>query len=469
VDFLGWMTLAGGVLLLMALASSYLRNLPVSTSGLYLILGLALSPLVFDVAEIDLVATAPLLERVTEVALVVSLFISGLKLRMRLGAAPWRAAFLLAGPVMIATIAAVAALVHLALGLPLSTALLVAAILAPTDPILASAVSVNDAADHDRLRYGLTGEAGLNDGTTFPFVVLALAWDQQGGAGTWLVGWAVERLLWGVLAGLVLGYALGRGIGRIAIALRTRSQDPMAPSDLLALALIAVAYVAADVVGAWSFLAVFAAGVGLRSAEVHVVGRSPHPEHPEPGGTTDAPAVEHGAVSHPPAELLVTAHTRPHELSEPAVAAGVLVAETLSFGNTIERLVEVTLILAVGVALASYWDPLAVPLALVLFVVVRPLAVRLALRWTATNPPQRWLMGWFGLRGIGSLYYLSYAIGHGASSDAAEQAAGLTISTVALSILLHGTSVQPLLARYERSWTRRSTVGDAARSGVADV
>jgi NhaP-type Na+/H+ or K+/H+ antiporter len=147
----------------------------------------------------------------------------------------------------------------------------------------------------------------------------------------------------------------------------------------------------------------------------------------------------------------VGASIEAEELKEPTVAAGVLVAETITFGDTAERLLEIMLVVLVGVLLASHWDVRAVPLALLLFFVIRPLVTRVMLAGTPTSSAQRWLMGWFGIRGIGSLYYLSYALTHGLRGSAAADLAGLTISVVALSILIHGMSARPLLARYERS------------------
>jgi NhaP-type Na+/H+ or K+/H+ antiporter len=143
------------------------------------------------------------------------------------------------------------------------------------------------------------------------------------------------------------------------------------------------------------------------------------------------------------------------ELKEPAVAAGVLVSETISFGDTAERLLEVMLVVLVGVLLAPHWDSRAIPLALALFFVVRPLAARLLLAGTPTTSAQRWMMGWFGIRGIGSLYYLSYALRHGLAPTAAADVAGLTISVVALSILVHGVTARPLLSQLEKSGARR--------------
>ena len=442
MSFLAWTALASGVLLLMALASSYLRNLPITTSTLYLALGVALGPVGIGIVSLDMLDASLYVERIAEIAVIVALFIGGLKLRLRWHDPAWRAAVWLAGPVMVLTIGGIAAFAHIGLGLSPAASLLLGAVLAPTDPVLASAVAVTDADDHDRMRYGISGEAGLNDGMAFPFVVLALAWEVHGGAGSWLGEWALVRLLWAIPVALALGYALGRFVGWIAIRLRTRQRDVTAPSDLLALALIGISYVAADAIHAWGFLSVFAAGLGLRTAEVSVVTNNPHPDAPL--------ASDDDPLSHPPAEALVAARVEPKALEQPAVAAGVLVSETLSFGDTIERLVEVGMIVVIGIALATHWDPRAIPLAAVLFFVIRPLAARALLTFTPTTRPQRWLMAWFGIRGIGSLYYLGYALRQDAGA-AAEQIIGLTISVVALSIVIHGITSTPLLTRYERS------------------
>jgi sodium/hydrogen antiporter len=450
MSFLGWMSLCGGLLLLMALSSAYLRRLPVSTSAIYLGIGLTIGPLGLGWLRVDIREAIPWFEHLTEVAVIVSLFVGGLKLRLPVRDPAWVAAFRLAGPVMLATILGVALVARVVLDLNAAVALLLGAVLAPTDPVLASAVAVNNAADHDRMRYGLSGEAGLNDGLAFPFVIFALLWGQHGGAGSWIGGWAMHRLVWAIPAALLLGYTLGTGVGRVAVWLRSRHRETAAPNDFLALALIALAYVGAEIITAWGFLAVFAAGVGLRRAEMTVVDESPHPELSGSQQAPTDPSLQ-ASVPHPPAEALVAAQVTADDLQEPAVAAGVLVAETLSFGDTLERLLEVVLVMLVGVCLALHWDLRAVPLALTLFVVIRPLTTRLLLARTATTPVQRRLMGWFGIRGIGSLYYLSYALSHGVSGQAAADACGLTISVVALSVLIHGVTAQPVLTRYERA------------------
>jgi NhaP-type Na+/H+ or K+/H+ antiporter len=460
MSYLAWIALSGALLLTMALSSAYIKRLPISTSLVYLALGVALGPVGFNVVSIDVREDAAWFERLTELAVIVSLFVCGAKLRLPLASPAWRAPLRLAGPLMLLSIAGVAAFAHFVADLPLGAALLVGAVLAPTDPVLASAIAVENASDHDRMRYGLSGEAGLNDGAAFPFVILGLLWLEHGGPGKWLTGWALHRVVWAVPAGLLLGYVLGRLLGRLAVQIRTRERDTAAPSDFLALAIIALSYVGAETIGAWGFLSVFASGLGLRHAEAHVVHMFPHPRLAHDGhGPADAERPEVNAPrptaeSHPPAENLV-AKASADELKEPSVAAGAMIAEVLSFGDTAERLLEVMLVLMVGMALAQHWDPRAFALAFVVMLVVRPLGTQLVLLGTPTTFMQRALIGWFGVRGIGSLYYLAYALTHGLPQAFAAQLSAFTLSIVAISVAVHGTTASPLLKRYERALSKQ--------------
>ncbi len=459
------MGLVGALLLLMALSSAYLRRLPITTSTIYLAIGLLISPFGLDLIDINFVEWRVWFEHLTEIALIVSLFIGGLKLRLPLKNPAWTAAYRLAAPVMFACIAGVAVFAHFVFGFDWAAAFLLGAVLAPTDPVLASTVSVDDASDHDRMRYGLSGEAGFNDGAAFPFVVFALMWAEYGELGGWVGGWALHRLVWAIPVGLLLGYFLGKGIGRLAIRLRSHHGESDAPNDFLALALIALTYVGAETIYAWGFLAVFAAGIGFRRAEIKIVKENPAPEHEDDNessksndsGVADEinktdeskEAAEHDSIAHPPAEEFVGRKLDEEELKHPSKAAGMVVAEIISFGDTAERLLEVMLVVLVGICLAIYWDWRAVPLALALFFVIRPLAALVFLIKTPTGKVQRLMMGWFGIRGIGSLYYLSYALNHGLNDKIADTV-GITLSVVALSILIHGISSQPILNYYER-------------------
>jgi NhaP-type Na+/H+ or K+/H+ antiporter len=321
-------------------------------------------------------------------------------------------------------------------------------VLAPTDPVLATAVAVPDAKDKDRLRYALSGEAGLNDGTAFPFVVLALLWIEQGGGwGPWVGEWALERLLWAVPAGLGLGFALGFGLGRLAIRARQHTRDPATSSDLLLLALIALSYALAEFAQAWGFLAVFAAGVGLRRAEVRTVR-----DHPVPRSLSEPAPPLHPEET--PAEALLEREVSAEALAHPTIATGAVVRDVLSFGEVLERLMALVSVVLTGVLVSLAWDWRGVALAAMLFCLIRPLAVAICLSRTPTTRLQRGLIAWFGIRGVGSLYYLTYAVGEGLGRGRAEDVSGIALTVVALSVLLHGSSVTPLLGYYERSLER---------------
>jgi NhaP-type Na+/H+ or K+/H+ antiporter len=225
-----------------------------------------------------------------------------------------------------------------------------------------------------------------------------------------------------------------------AIWIRTRHRDTAAPTDFLALALIALSYAIAQSVGALGFLAVFAAGIGLRGSERRTVEDTPHPS------MQGSPA-EH----HPPAESLVSPGTvKEHELAQPAVAAGVLVAEVFTFGDIIERLLEVLLVVLVGVSLATYLTLSGVVLGLLSLLIIRPLSVYLSTLGSEPSKLQRALLGWFGIRGIGRLYYLAYAVPRLPGELRSSNLGSLVLSTVAVSVVAHGITAQSLMSWYER-------------------
>jgi sodium/hydrogen antiporter len=440
MGFLGWMAAAGVLLLGMSLAAGWIRPLPLSQFALYLAVGVVIGPWGLHLLDIDFLADGPWLLRLTEVALIISLFSGGLKLRVPWRARPWRVARRLAFPAMVLSIGGTALAAHALLALDWPLALLLAAMLAPTDPVLASTLAVDSAADHDGLRFALSGEAGMNDGSAMPFLLLGLAWLH--GALSWdaLGHWALVELLWGVGAGIALGFAFGWLVGKLSTHLVTMARDP-GPGALLTAGLIAVTYAAAEAIGALGFLAVFAAGVGMRKLEIGVMQEHPHPSLPETRDLT----------STPPAEFVVRpALAGGPDRAEPVEAVGHVVAEALTFGGVMEHLLGPLLVLLLGIALARHWEPQAVLLAGVLFVLIRPLATWFTTIGMGLNWRRRLLLGWLGIRGIGGLNYLAYALTHGLDGTPARLVAGVVVTTITLSVVVHGFSAQPLLA-----WRRR--------------
>ena len=445
MSFILWVAVLGAVLLTLALTSSYLRWMPVTTSAVCLVLGAAIGPAGFGLLKLDTADASIWMEHLTEVAVLFSLFVCGLKLRSPLKHKNWRIAVGLAGPVMLLTIVGVCLLLHYALQLSWGASVLIGSILAPTDPVLAALVQVNDARDDDSVRFGLSGEAGLNDGIAFPFVILGLLLLQHEGNPGWLGDWVLRSVIWAVPAGFLTGYWMGRGIGRLTLALRIKNDDStLSPNDYLALALIALAYVGAESFHAYGFLSVFAAGLGLRQEEVSSTGND----------ETPAEHLVQPVVGHQNVEPQHAVHGDTDNLEDTQVAAGIMMGDMLAFGSLVERAMEVFLVTLLGVVLIAHWDWRALLVGGVLFFLVRPLSVAVMPWGRLLDWRQRMLIGWFGIRGIGSLYYLFYALNHGLGQSVSTLCMDLTLSVVALSILIHGISTQPTLARYERSKKR---------------
>jgi NhaP-type Na+/H+ or K+/H+ antiporter len=146
------------------------------------------------------------------------------------------------------------------------------------------------------------------------------------------------------------------------------------------------------------------------------------------------------------------AATAPEPVPEPMVSEGSLI-----FKEHLERLSVVFLVLLLGGTLfIDSWSWRAVGLAL--FLVARPISVYIALLGTRTTSRIRGMTGWFGVRGIGSLYYMMYAVNLGLPQAIALELIQFTLIVVTLSILMHGTSVKPLMGYF---W-RRSKDGSAA-------
>lgn len=409
-----------------------MRRTPLTPFALYVAAGILIGPWLVGAVSIDLVTHADFIERMTEAALVVSLFIGGLKLRVLWHGAPWRTALRLAGPAMLLTIALMAFAAHQLLGATWPMALLVGAAVAPTDPVLASLVSVGDAADDDELRVTLSGEAGINDGAALPLLLLALALHGAPPHASLWWHWLLRDVLWSISAGVIVGFGLARLLGIVATRLKVMSQDT-GPGDLLALSLLALTYAFAQYLHASVFLSAFAAGMGMRHTEWRVVSRYP------------SPGVEEQPI-HPPAEVLVNPHRRePEQAAEPATSIGMLISDALTFGDAFERVVAAALLVVLGVAFASYFSVDGLILAAVLFVVVRPVAVFLSTVGCGLTLPRRVILGWLGVRGIGSLYYLAYAATHGLSREDATSLAQWIVTMVVVSVALHGMSTQPIM------------------------
>lgn len=429
-----WFVLVGALLVLMAVAGSVLKRLPLSVGMLYLAVGVAVGPAALDLFHVDPVSQAALLERITEVAVIVSLFSAGLKLRAPMRDELWRCPLRLASLSMVVTVGLVALAATVGMGLPLGAAILLGAILAPTDPVLASDVQVEHPTDKDRLRFGLTGEAGLNDGTAFPFVMLGLGLLglHEIGEGGWR--WVAVDVVWAVVGGLGIGTAAGALVGRFVIYLRRTHREAVGLDDFLGLGLIALSYGVALALHTYGFLAVFAAGLALRRIERSETGAEEPPEIPPD-----------------PDEAAIDAEKAPAYMAQ----------ALLSFSEQLERIGTVSVVVLVGGMLSqSYLTVHAFWFVPLLLLVIRPLAVGIGLLGADVSRTRRRLTAWFGIRGIGSVYYLAFAVEKGLPRELAEPLTAITLAVIVTSVVAHGVTVTPLMRWYDRRV--RETEGDDA-------
>jgi NhaP-type Na+/H+ or K+/H+ antiporter len=430
MTFALWALITGVLLIVMVLSGTLLKRLPLSTAMLYLAAGFTLGPAGWAVLSLQPVAHAAILERVTEVAVLISLFSVGLKLGLPLSNRHWLLPLRLAFVSMILTIALIAAIGALGLGLPLGAAILLGAILAPTDPVLASAVQVESSGDRDRLRFSLTGEGGLNDGAAFPFIMLGLGLLGLHDLGTGGWRWLMVDLVWATAGGLLIGGTLGALIGRLVVYLRTRHQESIGLDEFLALGLIALSYGAAVLAHAYGFLAVFAAGLALQRVK-------------EQSGVMHVPAPEQ---SDHPADNAPANHA-----THADHASAYMMQAVRGFNGQVERVAELVVVLLVGAMLPfAGLSAGAVGLLVLLFLAVRPISVWVGLLGAPVSRDQRAMIGWFGIRGIGSIYYLMYAIHQGLSQPLAELIVAITLAAVTVSIVLHGISVRPIMHFYRK-------------------
>ena len=427
MNYNAWFVVIGALLILMALTGSTLKRLPLSASMLYLAAGVGLGPGGIGMIRLDPIGNSEFFERFTEVAVLISLFSAGLKLRIPLRDERWRLPIRLATASMALTVGLIAVVGIAWLGLSPGAAIVLGAILAPTDPVLASDVQVAHTGDRDRVRFGLTGEAGLNDGSAFPFVMLGLGLLGHHEIGGWGWRWLAIDVLWAVAGGLGIGAALGTGIGRLVLHLRREHREAVGLDDFLALGLVALAYGVALLAHGYGFLAVFAAGLALRRVER------------QNGG------------DEPPHEVLAAALSGEETATDREKAPAYMAETVLGFSEQLDRILEVAVVLLLGGMLTrSRWPSEAFWFVPLLFLVVRPVAVLIGLLGSHTALFRRLYIAWFGIRGVGSLYYLSYAIQHGLSPAMAERLASLTLATVTVSVVVHGVSVTPLMTQYGR-------------------
>ncbi|QCB95005.1 cation:proton antiporter [Cellulomonas shaoxiangyii] len=393
-----------------------LRRAPVSMPAVFLAMGALGFWLLPQLPDPSPTEHPDIALHLTEVCVIVSLMGAGLAINRPFSWRSWGTTWRLLAITMPLSMVAVGVLGWAVLGLGVASAMLLAAALAPTDPVLATEVQVTEPVDEpgtqdDEARFALTSEAGLNDGLAFPFTYAAIAVSLSGLApGGWLGRWVLLDVVWRLSVGVALGFLVGWLLGRLffsSFAERLRITEHT--QGFVALAAIFLAYGGAEMAEGYGFVAVFVCAVALRGTER---------EH------------EYHKVLH-------------------------------AFVEQIERLLTVAVIVLLGGALVRGvfsglgWAELGV--ALVFLLVVRPLTGWVALRGGRTGPRERAVVAFFGVRGVGSLFYVAYAVQEGEFADA-DRLWGVAALVVVASVLIHGAAATPVMRALDRRRERHARV-----------
>lgn len=411
MEIFGWeiepypaaMAAVGLLIALVAWLPLALRRLPLSLPIVCLAIGGLVYASPLPTPDPSPAAHPYLTERLTEFVVIVALMGAGLKIDRRFSFRGWVTTWRLLFVTMPLSILAIALVGVGVLGLGAVAALLLAASLAPTDPVLAADVQVGDPLEgkEDTVRFALTSEAGLNDGFAFPFVHLAIALSLAATTGEpWLLRWLAFNVVWEIAWGIVCGWLVGHLFGWATFKM---PGDTLAKTGdgLVAIAATFVSYGVSEMLHCYGFFAVFVTALTLRNS---------HRDH--------------------------DFQRDMHDITE-----------------QIERISMMALLLAFGGAIMNglfagigWVDLLAVALILL---VIRPLAGLVALIGVPASTSEKLTIAFFGIRGVGSFYYLAYGLNHGEFHEG--ERLWVILSLVAfVSILMHGLTVTPAMRWLDR-------------------
>ena len=368
--------------------------------------------------------------RVTELCVIVSLMGAGLALNRPIGWRRWATTWRLLAITMPLSMLGAGLLAWGLLGLGVAATVLLAAAVAPTDPVLATEVQVAEPVEEpdrvdDEVRFALTSEAGLNDGLAFPIVFLAMMISVAGVApGGWLGSWLVMDVVWRLVAGLLMGLGTGWVLRRLFFAARSeRLRLAEQAEGFVALAATFLAYGLTELLNGYGFVAVFVCACTIRAGE-----RS-HSYH----------RVLHGYV------------------------------------EQLERLLTVLIVVMVGGAATTGllagtgWRDVVVAIGFLM--VIRPAAGLLGLVGGRTGPRERAVIAFFGIRGVGSLFYVAYAIQHGSFAPEQDTLWRIIVLVVIGSIVIHGVTATPIMMFLDRLRVRtaREELGDPGQAPTTAV
>ncbi|WP_238413144.1 cation:proton antiporter [Saccharothrix deserti] len=401
----------GVATLLAALLPRVLSRAPISMPMVFLAAGAIAFTVLDPLPDPDPIQYGTVTMHLTELCVIISLMGAGLALNRPVGLRRWATTWRLLAVTMPLSMLAIGALGWGALGWSVASCVLLAAVLAPTDPVLASEVQVAEPAENpddpgsaeDEARFALTSEAGLNDGLAFPFTYAAVAISVVGATpDAWLPHWLAVDVLWRLACGLLVGLLTGWGLRMLFFSAPSEKLRLAEHAEgFVALAATFLAYGLTELAEGYGFVAVFVCACTIRAGE-----RS------------------HGY------------HRVLHQYVE-----------------QVERMLTVLIIFLLGGAAVTgllagtLWRDVVVALAILL--VVRPVTGLIALARGRTGPRERAVISFFGVRGVGSLFYVAYALQSGQFLEQGEiwRVVGLVVIG---SVVLHGVTATPAILLLDR-------------------
>jgi NhaP-type Na+/H+ or K+/H+ antiporter len=415
---------AGFLIALVAWLPLALKRLPLSLPIVCIALGMA----IFSLPQVTLnplpIGYPEITERFSEFVVIIALMGAGLKIDRVFGFRSWSVAWRLIAITMPLSIFAITAVAGWWIGLSWATALLLGAALAPTDPVLAADVQVGppQSGQEDEVRFGLTSEAGLNDGFAFPFVHLAILLSAVAATGEpWLGRWLSYNVLWEIGAGVAAGYAIGRAFGWLTFHVPARTKLAKTGDGLIAVSATFVSYGLTELIHSYGFLAVFVTALTFRHA---------HRNH--------------------------DFQLEMHQLTEQIERIAMMVL-LIVFGGAIVK----------GLLASLTWIDIAA--VLVILLVIRPASGLIGLIGHKTDRRERLILAFFGIRGVGSIYYLAYGLNHMHAVEGADRLWAVVGLTILCSILMHGLTVTPIMRRLDRSKGRDPDEDDAPAADEAEL
>jgi NhaP-type Na+/H+ or K+/H+ antiporter len=398
--------LVATVILVAVIVPRLTTNRFLSAPMVFMLLGIAVFALPVDI-DLPNLEEARWPERLTELGVLIALTAAGLKINQPFAWKSWQLSWRLLAFTMPLTIAATALLGWWALGMVPATALLFGAVIAPTDPVLASEVQTTDPSspDYSRSRVALTTEAGLNDGLAFPFTNLAIAVALAGtDPANWLAGWLAMDVVYRIVVGALVGTVTGWLLAKVLFSL---ASSDFFTTGSIALSLTLMPYALAELAAGYGFISVFVAACTFRQQESR----------------------------HHYQQIL-------HDFSE-----------------EMERILVAVLMFLIGAYIASgvlaplTWESVAVALAVIFL--VRPLAGMISFAGHPLPRWDKWVLSFYGIRGIGSLYYLAYAM-HQADFPHAKELWAVVILILVISVIVHGLSAKPAMETLDRRTQRKN-------------